>query len=188
MRRFLVGLVAAAIAAIGFGGIGAFASQSTVHFGPFESSSPDSGTCGNNWANDTYKRALEASSTANDDGTFTFTERFIAGRFVTIAGSSPDACDPNGTLGTVGDGVTGTFNGNFIVVVTAGTFNPAAACGAANCSTTADFVATVYGPAATWNVTCFGFTYHANGPGLRDRDGQNASSDQGGNLGDIASA
>jgi hypothetical protein len=90
-------------------------------------------------------------------------------------------------LGTIGEGVTGTFNGNF-TVVTAGTFNPAAACGAANCSPTADFVATVYGPAATWNVTSFGFTCHANGPGLRDRDWQNASSDQGGNLGDIASA
>jgi hypothetical protein len=189
MKRFLVGLMVAAVAAIGFGSASAFASQGTVHFGPFDSSSPDSGTCGNNWANDTYKRAFEASTTANPDGTFSFTERFIAGRFVTVAGSSPGACDPNGIPGgTIGDGVTGAFHGNFVVVVTGGTFNAAATCNAASCSTTADFVATVYGAAATWNVTSFGFTYHANGPGLLDRHWQNASADQGGNLGDIATS
>jgi hypothetical protein len=188
MKRFVVGLMVAVMAAIGFGSVSAFASQGMVHFGPFDSSSPDSGTCGNNWANDTYKRAFDASTAANPDTTFTFTESFIAGRFVTVAGSSPGACDPNGIPGgSIRDGVTGTFNGNFIVVVSGGTFNPAATCSAANCSTTADFVATVYGSGATWNVTSFAFTYHANGPGLLDRDWQNASTDQGGNLGDIAS-
>jgi hypothetical protein len=189
MKRFLVGLMVAAVAAIGFGGMGAFASQGMVHFGPFDSSSPDSGTCGNNWANDTYKRVFDASTTANPGGSFTVTERFIAGRFVTMAGSSPGACDPNGvTGGTIGDGVTGAFKGNEVVVVTGGTFNPAAICDVKTCGTTADFVATVYGADATLNVTSFGFTYHANGPGLLAREWQNASSDQGGNLGDIASA
>jgi hypothetical protein len=46
-------------------------------------------------------------------------------------------------------------------------------------------VATVYGAAATSNVTSFGFTYHANGPGLIQREWMNASADQGGNGGDI---
>lgn len=188
MRRFLVGLIVAATTAIGFGGVSAFAS-STAHFGPFASSSPDSGTCGNNWANDTYKRAFDASTMANLDGTYSFTESFIAARFVTVAGLSPDACDPTGTPGsTIVAGVTGTFNGNFVVVVSGGTFNPAATCDVTNCSTTADFVTTIYGATATWNVTSFGLSYHANGPGLLARDWQNASADQGGNLGDIASA
>jgi hypothetical protein len=47
------------------------------------------------------------------------------------------------------------------------------------------FVATVYGAGATFNVTSFGFTYHANGPGLIQREWMNASADQGGNGGDI---
>lgn len=37
------------------------------HFGPFKSSSTDSGTCGNDWANDTFKREFfvrQASSGA----------------------------------------------------------------------------------------------------------------------------
>jgi hypothetical protein len=46
-------------------------------------------------------------------------------------------------------------------------------------------VKTVYGSTATWNVTSFGFTYHANGPGLGAREWRNASADQGGNGGDI---
>ena len=167
----------------------ASASQGSTHFGPFSSSSPDSGTCGNDWAADTYKRAFDASMVPSADGTYTVTEKFIAGRFVTVAGPSPDACDPSGTLGSsIGAGVTGTFNGNFVVVVSGGTFDFAASCSAATCDTTAGFVSTVYGTAATYVVTSFGFTYHANGPGLISREWQNASADQGGNLGDINSA
>ena len=188
MKRFVIGLMVAAPAVIGFGGVGAFASQGTVHFGPIDSSSPDSGTCGNDWANDTFKRHFDASTTPNHDGTYTVTESFIAGRFVTNAGPSPNACDPNGTAGrTLVGGVTGNFHGKFVVVVSGGTYNPAATCDATNCSTTAGFVATVYGSTATWDVSSYALSYHANGPGLLDRDWQNASADQGGNLGDIAS-
>lgn len=32
------------------------ASNGTKHFGPFPSTSPDSGTCGNDWAEDTFDR------------------------------------------------------------------------------------------------------------------------------------
>jgi hypothetical protein len=48
-------------------------------------------------------------------------------------------------------------------------------------------VATVYGAAASYNVPSFGFTYHANGPDLVQREWTNASADQGGNGGDIRS-
>lgn len=185
MKRWL-SLVAAVVALAATPAVGT-ASQSSVHFGPVNSASPDSGTCGNDWANDTYKRLFDASTTPNADGTYTVTERFISGRFVTVAGSSPGACNLGrpGDGSTIGDGVTGSFSGNFVVVVTGGTFNPDATCDATSCGITADFVATVYGASATWDVPSFGFTYHANGPGLTAREWHNASPDQGGNTGDI---
>ena len=161
--------------------------QDSVHYGPISSGTPDSGTCGNNWANDTYMRAFDAATSANKDGTYNATERFISARFVTVAGLSPDACDPTGVKGsTIADGVTGTFTGNFMIVVSHGTFNPNATCDT-GCATTAGFVATVYGPAATYDIPSFGFTYHANGPDLIQREWHNASADQGGNRGDIRS-
>ncbi len=160
------------------------AGQDSVHFGPISSGSGDSGTCGPDWANDTYMRVFDAATTRTG-ATYTVTERFIAGRFVTVAGPSPDACDPTGTPGsTIRAGVTGSFNGNFQVVVSNGSFNPSATCDS-GCNTTAGFVATVYGPAATYDVPSFGFTYHANGPDLIQREWHNASADQGGNSGDI---
>jgi hypothetical protein len=186
MKRW-ISLAAAVFALVATPAVAA-ASPDSVHFGPINSGSPDSGTCGNNWANDTYKRVFDASTSPNADGTFSATERFIAGHFETIAGQSPDACDPSGTLGsTVAGGITGSFHGNFLIVVTGGSFNPAAECDATSCGTTAGFVATVYGAAATYNVPSFGFTYHANGPDLVQREWTNASADQGGNGGDIRS-
>ena len=164
------------------------AGQDSVHFGPITSGSGDSGTCGPDWANDTYMRVFDAATVRNADGTYNVTERFIAGRFVTLAGPSPDACDPSGTAGsTITGDVTGSFNGNFLIVVSNGTFDPNATCDS-GCDTTAGFVATVYGAGATRNVTSFGFTYHANGPDLLQREWHNASADQGGNSGDVRSS
>lgn len=160
------------------------AGHDSVHFGPINSSSPDSGTCRPVWANDTYKRLFDAATTPTG-GVYMATESFIDGRFVTIAGSSPGACESGtNTGGTIGDGVTGSFSGNFQVVVSNGTFNSNATC-ESGCDTTAGFVATVYGAAATYDVPSFMFTYHANGPDLVQREWQNASADEGGNSGDI---
>jgi hypothetical protein len=183
VKRWL--FVTAAILALAALPVTAQAGQGSVHFGPINSSSPDSGTCGNNWANDTYKRTFDAATAPNADGTYTAVETFIDGRFVTVAGASPDACDPSGTLGsTIADGVTGSFSGNFVIVVSGGTFNAGATCDS-GCDTTAGFVATVYGAGATGIVTSFGFNYHANGSDLIQRHWRNASADQGGNGGDI---
>jgi len=182
MKRWLS--LAISILALAVAPATVMAGQDSVHFGPINSGSPDSGTCGNNWANDTYKRVFDAA-TMPSGSVYNVTESFIAGRFVTVAGPSPDACDPSGTAGsTIADGVTGSFNGNFVVVVSHGSFNPDATC-ESGCDTTAGFVATVYGPAATYDVPSFGFTYHANGPDLSQREWHNASADQGGNSGDI---
>jgi hypothetical protein len=185
MKRWL--FVTAAVLSLAALPATASAAQSSVHYGPINSGSSDSGTCGNDWANDTYKRLFDAGTMQNSDLTYDVTESFIAGRFVTVAGPSPDACDPSGTADTtISAGVTGSFHGNFVIVVTGGTYNPDATCDASSCGTTADFVATVYGGSATYDVTSFGFTYHANGPGLSSREWRNASADQGGNGGDIS--
>jgi hypothetical protein len=186
MKRWLS--LAISILALAVAPATVMAGQDSVHFGPINSGSGDSGTCGPDWANDTYKRVFDAGTVPNTDGTYNVTERFIAGRFVTVAGPSPDACDPTGTAGgTIVDGVTGSFDGNFMVLVSGGTFNPNATCDS-GCDTTAGFVTTVYGPGATGAVGSFGFTYHANGPGLIQREWHNASADQGGNSGDIRSS
>jgi hypothetical protein len=182
MKRWLS--LAISILALAVAPATVMAGQDSVHFGPINSGSPDSSTCGGNWANDTYKRVFDAGTVANTDGTYNVTESFIAGRFVTIAGPSAGACE-SGTNdgGTIAAGVTGSFNGNFMIVVSNGKFNPDATCDS-GCETTAGFVATVYG-STTYDIPSFGFTYHANGPDLSQREWHNASADQGGNSGDI---
>ena len=144
-------------------------------YGPFHSTSPDSGTCGNNWANDTFDRFFTVSGNH-------VVERFAHGSFVTLAGPSPAACETH-TTHVVASGVTGKMAGVFDIVVTGGTPNPDAHCTAATCGTTAGFIATVYGPTATYNVTSYYFRYHANA-GL-SRTWINASPDRGGDHGDI---
>lgn len=44
-------------------------SNATQHYGPYTSMSADSGTCGNDWANDTYDRHFSVKP--NNDGTYT---------------------------------------------------------------------------------------------------------------------
>src|SRR5579864_8139898 len=119
---------------------------STQHYGPYPSMSPDSGTCGNNWATDSFDRHFAVH--ANADGTFTVIEQFKDGTFTTPAPAtdppqgkfSPGACEttpsPNGV---VNDGVTGELHGYFIIPLPPGeiqmandpscvAYNPTAPC------------------------------------------------------------
>src|SRR5207247_4068707 len=84
------------------------AGASTQHYGPYESGSGDSGTCGPDWANDMFDRHFTVHR--NVDGTFTVVEQFKNGSFVTMAGPSPGACDTN-LGGTVKAGVSGSRSG-----------------------------------------------------------------------------
>src|SRR4029077_3802589 len=52
----------------------------TQHYGPYSSESTDSGTCGNDWANDTFDRHFTVRK--NPDGTFLVVEQFKDGSFV----------------------------------------------------------------------------------------------------------
>ncbi len=154
-----------------------------MKFGPYASSSADSGTCGNDWANDTFNRVFTVSQNAS--GTWQLREDFKDGKFVTVAGASPGACETSGAHGTiVTAGIRGNFKGFLSGSVTASSFNPVGGC-PAPCTGDA-FVALHFSAGATWNVVPFKFNYHAEGEHLAFRHWRNASSDQGGNQGDIA--
>ena len=172
--------LACAAAALLIGGGRAAGAPEVRHYGPFDSTSPDSGTCGNFWANDTFDRFFRVKTTPNADGTFDVTEQFKDGSFVTDAGPSPGSCDTS-PGGFVAAGVTGRMEGSFTIVVTGGTYDPAAVCDEASCGTTAGFVATVFGPDARYDVPTFLLHYNARTNG----DWKNASADRGGNRGDI---
>ena len=156
------------------------AGPAVKQYGPIASTSPDSGTCGNNWATDSFDRHFRANTSPNPDGTYTVVEEFKKGSFVTNAGFSPGGCDTN-PGGTVAAGLTGKLEGSFTIIVSGGTFNPNASC-ATGCDTTTGFVKTVYGPGAfVSDIPTFLFHYNANNNG----DWKNASADRGGNHGDI---
>jgi hypothetical protein len=168
---------------------------STVRFGPFAGGSPDSGTCQNNWANDTFERTFTV--TTFSDGSQTLRQDYTGGAFTTVEGKSPGACEGAGgdNGGTVVSGIPGEFSG-----FTSGTLN----CGEAICAVpspgtvnpecpapnvTACFVSALFGSNAVFNVSRFKFNYAARcGFVLVERTWQNADESNGGNAGDIKSA
>ncbi len=163
-------------------------------FGPYNSASPDSGTCNNDWALDTFQRRFFVQR--HGDGTVTLTETFN-GNFLTIGGPSPGACQasqPHGTV--VAAGIKGSFGGFETGVVTGATmYNPnGCSAPAANCTTTKGFLTAVFGPTATYSCSTgvgacsFRFDYYSGSPLLTYRHWTNASPDLGGNRGDIATA
>jgi hypothetical protein len=169
-------------------------SSSTRQYGPFPSSSPDSGTCGNDWAQDTFDRSFKV--TPRPDGTFRVDEQFKNGSFVTNAGPSPGACEQSdGTgPGVVTSGLVGNMHGYLDMVVTCPTSVgcPAtgATCTATTCGTTAGFLATVFpGGVATTEAYFFHYSgYDGTNQALIEHEWKNASCNRGGNHGDIATA
>jgi hypothetical protein len=175
--------------------------NSTQHYGPYASGSTDSGTCGNNWANDTFDRHFTVHN--NHDGTFTVTEQFKDGTFVTPASDSPvvnfspGACQASATpASAVNPGVTGSLHGYFVIPMMAGTIQTSTSpfCNAttmsnANCDTTT-FINTHFSCIYTTPgcaVTTFFFHYSAGDQGLIYHEWKNASADRSGNSGDIRS-
>jgi hypothetical protein len=164
----------------------------TQHYGPYESGSPDSGTCGNLWAEDTYERHFTVRD--NRDGTHTVVQQFKDGSFVTNAGPSPGACDPDEGPGTVDEGVTGSMHGYFIISNVGPQTSTSPYCDAVlmtndDCTTTT-FINTHFAPCYPFacTVTTFAFHYSAGDQGLVQHSWLNASADRGGNRGDIRSS
>jgi hypothetical protein len=161
----------------------------TQHFGPYPSSSPDSGTCGNDWAQDTYDRHFTVHS--NPAGQVTVVEQFKNGSFVTTAGPSPGGCDTN-VGGTVVAGVNGSMHGYFIISNVGLQTSNSPFCDAVNSTntdcTTTTFINTHF--TACYPVTCtvatYLFNYAAGDQELQFHAWKNASLDRGGNNGDIA--
>lgn len=173
----------------------------TQHYGPFASGSPDSGTCGNNWAEDTYNR--DFSVFFDTSGSIVVVEQFKDGSFVTGAAPgfsgtqpSPGACQTSATpAGMVLSGITGGMHGYFIIPLSPGTVQTSTspycdAVGITNTGcTTAIFIDTHF--SCTYGMTCtvttYFFHYTAGDQGLIIHEWKNASPDRGGNNGDIRS-
>jgi len=166
---------------------------STQHFGPYASNSPDSSTCGNDWATDTFNRDFTVKH--NPDGTFTVVEQFKDGSFVTMAGFSPGGCDTD-PGGMIGGGKTGGMHGYFIIPLPTGEMQTSTSpyCDAQamtnNPCTTERFINTHFTPACYpgCGVTTYFFHYSAGDQMLLFHEWKNASCDRGGNSGDIASS
>ena len=169
----------------------------TQHYGPYASGSPDSGTCGNDWAEDTFDRHFTVRS--NHDGTYTVVQQFKNGSFVT---NPPDpgqprivrprrtaACRARLTLA-----LTGSMHGYFIIstVVNADLDRPAlrrATMERTILATQPIFINSHFMDCypATCTVTTFFNHYAAGDQGLVEHEWKNASDDRGGNHGDIRS-
>jgi hypothetical protein len=167
---------------------------STQHYGPYPSSSGDSGTCGPDWATDTFDRHFTVRS--NGGGTFTVVEQFKNGSFVTMDGMSPAACDTTYTNHghMLVAGKTGSMHGYFVIPNVGPQTSMSPYCNAttntnANCDTTT-FINTHFMPCylTTCFVTTFFFHYAAGDQSLLFHEWKNASTDRGGNNGDIASS
>ena len=173
--------------------------NATQHYGPYSSTSTDSGTCGNDWANDTFDRHFTVRRNMN--GTFLVVEQFKDGSFLTPASDSPPlnfspgACQNSATpQGIVNSGVTGSLHGYFIIPnvtmqTSASPYCNATAMTNAGCDTTT-FINTHFAPCypATCTVTTFLFHYSAGDQALIQHEWKNASADRGGNSGDIRSS
>jgi hypothetical protein len=175
MRRIAIAAVAALTVALAMTA-NAWGSA-TAHYGPYASNSPDEGTCGNTWAEDTFNRVYTVK-TKPSGGKYNLVEQFKKGTFQTLAGPSPAACgtDPGGTLS---GSVKGKMQGSFSIVVSNGTYNAGATC--SSLCYTKEFVEDFFGAGATYEVTSFDIHYNAKKHG----QWKNASADKGGNSGDI---
>src|SRR5882672_6251609 len=144
MRRSLVSLVCSIVLVVAFSSTAAAGGDVKVT----GSGSPDSGTCGNDWANDTFNREFDVQQ--NGD-TFVLTEFFKDGHFVTVEGPSPGGCESGSDHGSwVKAGVRGSFHGFLSGTVTGGSYNPNATCPDPCDGST--FVPAFFGSEATWNI------------------------------------
>jgi len=174
--------------------------HATQHYGPYPSGSPDSGTCGVDWAMDTFDRHFTVKT--NQDGSIVVVEQFKRGSFVTTmippTNPSPGTCDTTdgSPPGTVNAGVSGSMQGYFIIPLPPGTvqtsYDPHCNGFTNTGCTTATFVDTHFTPCyaivvPTCTVTTFFFHYSTGDQPLVEHEWKNASSDRGGNHGDIRS-
>jgi hypothetical protein len=179
----------------------------TMHFGPYASGSSDSGTCGNDWAQDTFNRHFTVFQN-KADSSIVVVEQFKGGSFTTGAATgfpgtqaSPGGCQLNNPPGgMVVAGVHGSMHGYFVIPMPPGetlsstnshcnaATSSNAGCGVDEPGTTT-FIDTHFTPACypvTCSVTTFFFHYAAGDQGLIMHEWTNANVGPG-NSGDIRS-
>jgi hypothetical protein len=156
----------------------------TVNYKYLNVSSPDSSTCGGNWANDTSTRTYRVYPKRALDGSYRVFVKFGQGTFVTLTGPSPEACEA-GTANSLVAGVHGTFHGSITMKVTGGTYNPAEKVKCTSPCLLSTFVTAAFGSSAAWTATDFYFTYATADPSACASDWTNAGT---GNGGDIATS
>jgi hypothetical protein len=184
----------------------------TQHYGPYSTTNDaDSGSCGNDWATDSFTRIFSIFSRS---GSIVVTEQFRDGTFVTPAPlgdpsatpMSPGACNPASKGGPaspydggiVNPGIAGGFHGYYIIPLPPGVMETSndSHCDAVlmtdvNC-TTATFIDTHFTPCyailiPTCSVTTFYFQYAAGDQGLVAHSWIDSSPDRAGEIGDIRS-
>jgi hypothetical protein len=187
MKRILSAMVATSMLFV-FTAAPAHAASGKFKDGGYSSESTDSSTCGGDWAQDAYVRKFVVTIPQDLNGPYAVTERFVKGKFITFAGTSPGACNlgpDNGS--TVNAGVKGKFKGSYDMTVSDGVLNRNGSCvlDAGQC-TTAGWVEGFFGPSATYTIDVFHFTYNAKHQGLVGHQWINSS--DAGNSGDINNA
>jgi hypothetical protein len=180
VRRTVMLLVAtAALAAVSASSALAAESQTFTYAGQ---GGGDSGTCGPDWANDTYTRVFKVYSQRSVSGTYRVEEKFTNGHFTTLQGPSPESCEAV-DHNQVSANVTGNFHGQEVIKVSNGTFSATGAAACGTTCTTAGFIAAAFGNGATYDVSDFYFYYHTGNKAACANTWTNAAT---GNGGDIA--
>jgi len=170
MKRFaLLAVLAMGLAVVS---VAAADSGKNDKVGPFVVTTPDNGSCSQQWATDTITRDYQIHQ--NQDGSYRVREQ-DKGTFVTTGPVSPGACETDSPHGSVlAAGHTGKLEGWLEGTVTGGTYNAAAAanCGGVSPCFRSDFIAAAFGPTAQFScfqgfADCrFLFEYTAPGQGL----------------------
>jgi hypothetical protein len=180
MRKLL--MKGAAILALSVVALLTFSVQATAapnnHIGPFAGGSNDGGSCGNEWAVDTYTLTFAVKN--NGNGTFDVKVDYKNGAFTTISGPSPGACSTANNHGTtVAGGIKGDFQGTLSETVTSATYNPNGCAIAANCSTRSGAIASLFPGATGEDNFKYNFEYHSNDKTLSNRHWQDRSGPNG---------
>jgi hypothetical protein len=112
----------------------------------------DIGTCNNVWAMDTFDKKYTITA---EFGAYNVNVVYTGGKFVTLAGMSPGACEvnpvPPGNGNTVAAGIKGDmkqeYNGTVI-----GTLIPGAKCTPSTCFDTNSILNTLFNPGWSWVI------------------------------------
>ncbi len=99
--------------------------QATRQFGPYATGSPDTGTCGNFWADDRFDVFFKVDTRRKEDGSYDVVQQFKNGTFVTRSGRAPDSCLVGlENSATIPAGIEGKMQCQFWFRVHDGEYNP----------------------------------------------------------------